>query len=229
MVKILDDIFNLFFPETCMNCGIEVESSCNLLCFSCLSDLPLTHFSFIPKNRLENSFRGRIPVNSATALLYFHKKGMAQQLIHQLKYHNRQRIGTYLGDWLGEEIISSGRFASIDSIVPVPLHPDKEKKRGYNQVTTFAESLSRKIGAPMVPDLLVKVSASVTQTHKNRVERALNKDNEFKLMDRGRLVNQHVLLVDDIITSGATLEGCWTPLQQVEGIKISLASMAFTV
>jgi predicted amidophosphoribosyltransferase len=96
-------------------------------------------------------------------------------------------------------------------------------------VTTFAESLSRKIGAPMVPDLLVKVSASVTQTHKNRVERALNKDNEFKLMDRGRLVNQHVLLVDDIITSGATLEGCWTPLQQVEGIKISLASMAFTV
>ena len=229
MVKIVEDIINLFFPETCMYCGIEVERSGNLLCFSCLSDLPLTHFSFMPKNRLENSFRGRIPVNSATALLYFHKKGMAQQLIDQLKYHNRQRIGTYLGDWLGEEIISSGRFASIDLIVPVPLHPDKEKKRGYNQVTTFAESLSRKIGAPMVPDLLVKVSASVTQTHKNRVERALNKDNEFKLMDRGRLVNQHVLLVDDIITSGATLEGCWTPLQQVEGIKISLASMAFTV
>jgi competence protein ComFC len=229
MVKILDDIFNLFFPETCMNCGIEVEKSCNLLCFSCLSDLPLTHFSFIPKNRLENSFRGRIPVISASALLYFHKKGMVQQLVHQLKYHNRQNIGTYFGDWLGEEMIRSGRFESIDMIVPVPLHPDKEKKRGYNQVTTFAESLSRKIEAPMVPDLLVKVSGSVTQTHKNRVERALNKEYEFELKDEGRLVDQHLLLVDDIITSGATLEGCWAPLKQVDGIKISLASMAFTV
>ena len=186
MVKIVEDIINLFFPETCMYCGIEVERSGNLLCFSCLSDLPLTHFSFMPKNRLENSFRGRIPVISATALLYFYKKGMVQQLIHQLKYHDRQIIGTYFGEWLGEEMISSGRFESIDLIVPVPLHPDKEEKRGYNQVTTFAESLSRKIEAQMVPDLLLKVSGSKTQTHKNRVERALNKAYEFELKDEGK-------------------------------------------
>ena len=229
MVKILDDIFNLFFPETCVNCGSELEIHSNLLCFSCLSDFPLTQFSFAPGNRLELSFRGRIPVISATALLYFHKKGMVQKLIHQLKYHNRQHIGTYLGAWLGEEMISSGRFESIDMIVPVPLHPDKEKKRGYNQVTAFAESLSRKIGAPVAPDLLIKVSRSVTQTLKNREQRALNKYDEFELRDKRSLIDQHVLLVDDIITTGATLEGCFAPFQQIQGIKISLASMAFTV
>jgi competence protein ComFC len=228
-MKMTDDIFNIFFPETCMICAREVEMRGHLICFYCLSELPLTHFSFMAKNRIENSFRGRIPITSASSLLYFHKKGPVQKLLHQLKYHNKQEIGTYFGDWLGEELLSSKRFETIDFILPVPLHPDKQKKRGYNQVTTFAEGLSGKTKAQMLPDLLVKNSNSLSQTHKNRIERNENKRNDFKLRDHKILQDKHVLLVDDIITSGSTLEGCWEPLSKVNGIKISLASMAFTV
>jgi len=228
-MKMIDDVFNIFFPETCLICSKEVEIKGHLICFYCLSELPLTHFSFMAKNRLEKSFRGRIPINSATSLLYFHKKGPVQKLMHQLKYHNKQKIGTFFGDWLGEEILKNERFEAVDFILPVPLHPAKQKNRGYNQVTTFAEGLSGKIKAQMMPDLLVKISKSLSQTHKNRIERNENKRNEFKLRDQLILQNKHILLVDDIITSGSTLEGCWEPLSKVNGIKISLASMAFTV
>ena len=228
-MKIIDDVFNIFFPETCLICSKEVEIKGHLFCFYCLSELPLTQFSFTTKNRLENSFRGRIPVSAATSLLFFYKHGPVQKILHQLKYHDKQVIGTFFGDWLGEEILGSERFEKIDVILPVPLHPDKQKKRGYNQVTTFAESLSGKTKAQMLPDLLVKVSNSISQTHKNRAERNENNINEYVLRDRVILEDKHVLLVDDIITSGSTLEACWEPLSKVNGIKISLASMAFTV
>ena len=225
----IHDVFNIFFPKTCLICSKEVEMTGHLICFYCLSELPLTHFSCMAKNRLEKSFRGRIPISSATSLLYFHKKGPVQKLMHQLKYHNKQEIGTYFGDWLGEEILKNERFETVDFILPVPLHPDKQKKRGYNQVITFAEGLSGKIKAQMLPNLLAKISKSLSQTHKNRIARNENKRNEFKLIDHIILKDKHILLVDDIITSGSTLEGCWEPLSKVIGLKISLASIAFTV
>lgn len=228
-MEILHDFFNIFFPKICLTCGEEVENNEQLICFYCLSELPLTNFSYRSENRLENSFRGRIPIKSATSLVYFHKKGLVQKLMHQLKYRNKQEIGRFFGNWLGEEMKRSQRFEQIDAILPVPLHPDKQKKRGYNQVTTFAQQMAVKLDAELRSDLLIKVSASETQTHKNRKERTSNKENVFKLLESDFLEDKHVLLVDDIITSGATLEACCTPLYRVSGIKISLASIALTV
>ena len=228
-MDIIRDFFHIIFPKSCLICKREVELDEQLLCFHCLSDLPLTNFSDHTENRLENSFRGRIPVSSATSLVYFHKKGPVQRLMHQLKYHHKQEIGSFFGNWLGEEMLRSRRFAQIDIILPVPLHPDKQKKRGYNQVTTFAEQLAIKLQTELRCDLLIKTSASKTQTRKNREERTLDKGNEFKLLEIDFLEDKHLLLVDDIITSGATLEACWLQLRKVKGMSISLASMAFTV
>jgi ComF family protein len=226
---ILHDLLNIIFPKICLICTREVEENQQMICFYCLSDLPLTDFSEHSENRLETSFSGRIPIRSATSLVYFHKKGQVQKLMHQLKYHDKQEIGRFFGNWLGEEMLRGKRFEQVDVIVPVPLHPQKQKKRGYNQVTTFAEQLAIKLEAELRPELLIKTSVSKTQTLKNRKERSLNKENEFKLTDNNFLENKHLLLVDDIITSGATLEACWVPLRKVQGIRISLASMALTV
>ena len=228
-MDILHDFLTIFFPKICMICSGEVEEKEQLVCFRCLSDLPLTDLSNEPENRLENSFAGRIPIRSATSLVYFHKKGVVQKLIHQLKYQNKQEIGRFFGNWLGEEMLRSQRFKQIDVIIPVPLHPDKQKKRGYNQVTTFAESLAVKLGVELRSDLLVKASVTKTQTLKNRKERTMHKENEFRLLESDFLEDKHLLLVDDIITSGSTLEACWAQLGTVKGIRISLASMALTV
>lgn len=228
-MEVLQDFYNIFFPKICLTCGEEVENKEQLICFYCISELPLTNFSYRPENRLESSFIGRIPVKSATSLLYFHKKGLVQKLMHQLKYRNKQEIGHFFGNWLGEEMKNSNRFEQIDMILLVPLHPDKQKKRGYNQVTTFAEQMAIKLNAELRSDLLIKVSASKTQTLKNRKERSLNKENDFKLLESDSLEDKHILIVDDIITSGATLEACCMQLYRVNGIRISLASMALTV
>jgi len=228
-MDILHDFLTIFFPKICLICRREVEEKKQLICFPCLSDLPLTNFSYLPENRLKNSFVGRIPVRSATSLVYFHKKGVVQKLMHQLKYQNKQEIGSFFGNWLGEEMFRSQRFKHVDVIIPVPLHPEKQKERGYNQVTTFAERLAVKLGVELRSDLLIKTSVSKTQTLKNRKERTMNKENEFRLLESDFLEDKHLLLVDDIITSGSTLEACWAQLRSVKGIRISLASMALTV
>lgn len=228
LIRIVDEIVSLFYPETCVSCGTEVEMTDQLFCFYCLSELPLTGFCFVPQNRLETSFTGRIPVKAATALLYFHKKGPVQKMMHRLKYRGHERTGTYIGDWLGEAMLQCKRFEGIDVILPVPLHAAKQRKRGYNQVFRFAQRLSVKLGKPMRTDLLVRRSDSVSQTFKGRNERILGKGEGFQLVDALSLQDKHVLLVDDIITSGATLEGCWSELQKVKGLEISLACMAFT-
>ena len=228
MIKILKELFNVFFPKYCVTCGDEIDQNRALICLDCLTGLPLTDFSSWPKNRLEVSFKGRIRIEEATSLLYFHKKGLVQKLIHQLKYHGNQEIGTFIGAWLSEEMMLSNRFKTIDFIIPVPLHPDKEKQRGYNQVTTFALSLSKGLNIPMREDVLIKVSGTGTQTLRNRMQRNKSNENHFTIRQSQDLIHKHILVVDDIITSGATMEMCCGSFSQIEGLKISLACMAYT-
>lgn len=228
MPNILTDLFDLFFPQECLNCGKLLEIRGEFLCFSCLSELPLTHFSFQVGNELETSLKGRIPVKAATSLLFFEKKGLVQQLMHELKYHNKPEIGSFLGKWLGEEMMESKRFELIDFVVPVPLHPDRERERGYNQVHLFAEFLAHALQAELKEDLLIKIRNSETQTLKNRQKRFLSKEKEFILNEAGLIKNKHILLVDDTITSGATMQACADLLLSVSGVELSLASMAFT-
>ena len=229
MINLAENTFNLFYPKLCLTCEKSMVKNENILCISCRNDLPLTNYSEWKGNNIETSFYGRIPVEYATSLLFYSKKGLVQRLIYQLKYKNQQQIGSFLGNWLGEELLLSKRFGSIEYIIPVPLHANKLKQRGYNQVTTFGNSLSKCLKVPFLEDVLIRVSTSKTQTKKNRFERSKNVDEKFDLSNKKILQDKHVLLIDDIITTGATLEACCVQLLQSENIKISIATMAYTL
>lgn len=227
-MKILKEVFAIFFPEMCLCCNDYLANHESIICLNCRHDLPLTNFSFEENNLIEKSFYGRIPLENATSLFYFFKKGNVQHLIHQLKYKGQQQVGTFIGDWLGEQLIESERFKTIDCIIPVPLHPKKFKKRGYNQVTTFGESLAKKLAIPYREHILTRVSSTKTQTKKMRLERWKNVQELFHVENNLALENKHILLIDDVITTGATLEACYDALRHTKNLKISLACMAYT-
>jgi ComF family protein len=145
-----------------------------------------------------------------------------------LKYKGQQQLGTFIGNWLGNEMLESDRFSTINQIIPVPLHPKKLRKRGYNQLTTFGLSLSQKLQVPYNDRVLIKISTTKTQTKKMRFDRWKNVQELFKVQNPSDLDNQHLLLIDDIITTGATLEACYEALSVVNNLKISLACMAYT-
>ena len=227
-MRAIKDLFYLFFPERCFTCDALLMKSENLTCTLCLHDLPFANYTNLKGNNVEQSFYGRIPIFSATALLLFHKKGNVQQLIHLLKYKGKQEIGTYYGDWLGEELKNSDRFKSVEIVIPVPLHPKKLKQRGYNQVAEFGKSIAKILQIDYVDDKLIKVSATVSQTRKHRAERARNVNEIFTLNDKNYFENKHILLVDDVITTGVTLEVCCNELLKTKGIQISIAALSFT-
>ena len=228
MPNILSNIFDLFFPEECLNCARTLEVQGKFLCLYCLSELPLTDFSTQVNNQLESSFRGRVPLKAGTALVYFERKGLVQKLMHQLKYAGRPEIGLFFGSWIAAEMQESKRFEGIDFVVPVPMHPKKEKERGYNQVTGFATVIARELNAELKPGFLRKINNKKTQTSKSRFERLKTLENDYLLHECGKVNDKHILLVDDIITSGATIEACSNQLLRHEGVQLSLASMAFT-
>ena len=227
-MNFLKDIFNIFFPEVCLCCYEQLSSNEFTVCLTCRHDLPLTNFSFEAENLVKKSFYGRIPIENATALFYFFKKGKVQQLIHELKYNKQQQVGNFIGNWLGDEIVESNRFNNIDFIVPVPLHKNKLKKRGYNQLTIFGERLAEKLNITYNSTILVKISSTKTQTKKLRLDRWKNVQELFFVQNNVDLKNKHILLIDDIITTGATLEACCKAFNKIKGLKISIACMAYT-
>jgi ComF family protein len=224
----IKDIFYLFFPKMCSCCHEPLVQSEKEICISCRFQLPTTEFTDERDNQVERAFYGRIKIEFATALLFYRKKGLSQKLIFQLKYKGRQGIGDLLGNWLGSQLKESKRLPKVDYIVPVPLHPKKLKKRGYNQLTTFGKSISKILDAPFITDVLIKKSASETQTLKRRFDRWNNVNEIFYITNQVIFKNKHVLLIDDVITTGATLESCALQLSKTENIKISIATMAYT-
>jgi ComF family protein len=227
-MNFLKNIYELFYPALCACCNNTLTSNELTICINCRHDLPHTNFTNEENNLVEKSFYGRIQIESATALFYFFKKGNIQNLMHALKYKNQQQVGTLLGNWLGDEMSQSNRFSSIDYIIPVPLHKNKLKTRGYNQVSYFGKSIAKSLNIPFNETILTRVSYTKTQTKKIRFDRWNNVQELFFVEDQKALENKHILLIDDIITTGATLEACCKAFEKTKNLKISIACMAYT-
>jgi ComF family protein len=220
------DFIQLLYPLSCGACGSPLEKNEKTICTACLSFLPVTNFHLYEDNPVAQIFWGRIHLEAATALLYFHKKGRTQYLLHNLKYNNRQDIGIMLGQILGNKIKDIKPYNSIDYIVPVPLHPKKIKQRGYNQSECFAIGLSSVLEKPVNLDVLVRSTETQTQTNKSRNERWQNVSEAFSLQYKNYYDGKHFLIVDDVITTGSTIEACANVLLKIPEIKISVAAIA---
>lgn len=224
----LADFLSLLFPDLCQACGKNLYLQEELICTDCRYHLPYTNFHHQPDNPVAQQFWGRVPLQAATALLHFSKGGKVQHLMHQLKYNNRPEIGRVIGKIAGIQLLENEIFAAADLIVPVPLHVSKQRRRGYNQSAFFAYGLSERMQIPLNENNLVRQRATETQTFRSRFSRYENMKDVFMIKDRDAFINKHILLIDDIITTGATLEACINVLLPVPGIKISVAALAFT-
>jgi ComF family protein len=221
-----ESIINLFFPKVCSGCSSFLLSNENVICTVCRHDIPLTNHHLNPENDAFKKFYGRIPVVHASALFYFHKKGIVQELIHNLKYKGHEEIGTILGEWYSEDLKNIELLQSVDEIIPVPLHRKKLKERGYNQVTAFGTALSSSLNIDYNDSLLIRNVYSKTQSKKNLLGRIEGIETIFDVSFTEKNHNKHFLLIDDVITTGATLEACSRALLKIPGAKISIVCMA---
>lgn len=223
----LSDFVSLLFPELCAACRESLLANEHLICTACVYNLPYTNFHLQPDNIVARQFWGKIPLEAAYALFYFNKGGKIQNLMHQFKYKGVKQIGNVLGRLAGEQLIKNDIFSNVDFIIPVPLHKKRLQQRGYNQSACFADGLAEKLNALPEFDNLVRSKATETQTHKSRFERFENMLEVFSVKDPGKLINKHVLLVDDVVTTGSTLEACGACLLKIPGLKLSIATIAY--
>lgn len=224
----LHPIINLFFPPICAGCNTLLSSNEEVICTNCRHEIPITNHHLTKENEAFKKFYGRIEVEHVSALFYFHKKGIVQQMIHNLKYRGHEEIGTMAGNWYINDLKKIAELESASEIIPVPLHPKKYKERGYNQITTFGESLSKGLNIKYSTELLFRKVYSKTQTKKNLLGRTENLDTLFDVNFTHKDHNKHFILVDDIITTGATLEACCRSLLKIPGVKISIICIAMS-
>ncbi|BAO75851.1 ComF family protein [Winogradskyella sp. PG-2] len=217
---------NLFFPEVCEACNNSLSDNELVICTNCRHQLPVTNFHFDNSEAVKKIIYGRVKLENATALLHFSKKGIVQQLLHNLKYRGHQQISGFFGKWLGAELSTTKDYRIIDVVIPVPLYKTKLRKRGYNQVTKFGIEIAKALKADYNDTVLVKTKSSTTQVFKGRLTRWNDDGALFSITERESLKGKHILLVDDIITTGATVEACASVLLKIDNIKLSLATMA---
>lgn len=226
-MKLLNDFFNLIFPDCCYGCqGVLLEGE-HKICTHCRANLPFTNFhKHNPQdNPVTQKFFGKIPIHYGLAFLQFSKSGKVQKILHQIKYQNQPELALMLGKWYGYEL-SEHQIKDFDYILPVPLHPSKLKIRGYNQSDFFAEGLSQQLFIDWSNKLLLRNTATSTQTKKSRLERWKNVENVFELNKPEEIEGKSVLLVDDVVTTGSTLEACAKVLLAAQAKSISVAAIA---
>ena len=225
-MKLFKHLINLLFPRVCAACGNILLEGEDTVCTTCRFLLPKTGYENNPNNPLAQMFYGQMPFNAVMAEFFFSKTGKVQHLIHGLKYHHCRENGIFLGQEIGKSLQKANDYQGIDFIVPVPLHPKKEKIRGYNQSHVISEGISEIMSVPIAEHCLVRSVFTDTQTKKSREERWENVKDIFELKNAEKLRNKHVLLVDDVLTTGATLMSAGKALFDAEGIKISVATVA---
>ncbi len=223
----LTDFIALIFPNTCAACGKSLHKNEQSICTYCAYHLPKTNFHLDSNNPVAKIFWGRIPIYSAASYYGFNKGGKVQHLIHQLKYKGQKHVGITVGKLYGHELSYCDDFNTVNTVIPVPLHPKKQKKRGYNQSDCFAEGLAQSMNAEADLKVLYRAVESDSQTKKSRFSRWQNVESVFQLQNTETLAGKHVLLVDDVITTGATLEACAQTLLQVPDIKVSIVAIAY--
>ena len=223
--KILNDINSILLPQVCFGCNAHLSGGENLLCTVCRHDLPLTDYNFREENPVDRIFYGRVPIEKAASFLHFSDHGIVKNLLHYLKYKNQEEVGQFIGNWFGERL-AHDYLHEIDVVVPVPLHPKKLKKRGYNQVELFGKQLGLSFNAVYRNDVLIKTQNTKTQTKKNRLARLKSNQDLFVINDTKGLEHKKILLVDDVITTGATIEACTIALLQIPKTKVFVATIA---
>ncbi len=225
----LENVLNLFYPKVCFGCSALLISNESVICTRCRHEIPFTLHHQNPNNEAFKKFYGKIPIEFAATFVYFHKKGIVQQLIHNLKYRGHEEIGSAFADWCAADLSSLEILSDIDEIIPVPIHKKKLKERGYNQVTTFGKSLSFHLKRSYNEHLLIRTKYSKTQTRKNLLNRIEVNNNEiFDVLYDSKDYNKHYLLIDDVLTTGSTLEACGKALLKIPGAKISIYCMAMS-
>ncbi|WP_155283760.1 ComF family protein [Capnocytophaga felis] len=226
---IFRDLLSVILPDYCMGCGCILNDKESFLCISCRGKLPETQMHLQKENRITKRLYGQCDLFCATSLFYFHKDSVVQHLIHQLKYKGKEEIGNWLGNWLGEKIKTVQDFQKTDIVIPVPLHKNKLKKRGYNQVALFGKCLARILQAEYIDDVLIKVKTNTTQTQKDLWSRFADSKDIFSIQNGDKIKGKNVLLVDDLITTGATIESCYNQLIKIENVRVGLATMAYSL
>lgn len=222
------DFLHLLFPHICTGCGSDVLDQQQQLCLRCLSELPVTNFFVQPGNPVEANFYGRLRLRHAAAGYFFTKDSLIQHLIIQLKYRGNKDIGFYLGQLIGSMIAKSNAFDDINALVPLPLNPRRERKRGYNQATALCNGIASVWNRPVIDKVVIRKVYTETQTQRGRVSRWENMDGVFAITDAAALQGQHLLLVDDVITTGATFEACGAEILKLPGTTLSIAALAYT-
>ena len=217
----------MFFPQLCSGCNKNLFKNEASICTDCLYHLPYTNFHLDVENAVARQLWGRIPFNAAYSFVHFHKGSRVQNLMHQLKYNNKPEVAFKLGEVYGLKLLNSESVKTLNAIIPVPLHPAKKKRRGYNQSELFAMGLAQSLNLPVDLNLSRRVHTD-TQTKKSRFVRYENMKEVFTVSNSASLEHKHVLLVDDVITTGATLEACALALLKIEGLSLSIATIAFT-
>lgn len=228
MLQLIRNFFELFYPKTCCVCGTPLVGDEHEICTRCLLNLPEALSALGENNFVEKRFLGRVPTKHCTSLLLFKHHNDTQKILHSIKYYGNTKLAITMGRQLGLHLNKSGLFDDVDLLMPVPLHRNKERRRGYNQSQLICEGIIQTFPRPIVSGNLIRTRHTESQTHKTRIERLDNMKGVFALKNPDELKGKHILLIDDVITTGATTEACWMALRSVEGVQISIASLAIS-
>lgn len=227
-IEILRDFVALFFPRCCMGCQEALVRGEELICTNCLLELPRSYYHLEKDNPFYTKFRGRIPVTGVMTLFKFVKGSRVQHLLHALKYKNQPGLGVALGKMYGQDLVHAGYKGRFDLIVSVPLHEARRRKRGYNQSEEFGKGLAEILGVPCCDNLMERVVITGTQTRKSRLNRWQNVSSVFRVTNASAIAHKRILLVDDVVTTGATLEACGQALIDARCMELSIACIAST-